>query len=1207
MPRIGLDIEEITNPSSSTHTNKEAFVVDKDDFVEEVDDGFVADIENEDDGFVADVEEENDGFVADVDEDLLAQNEDDDFVEEIPEEEIAMNDSSFSTDGFVADVEEGEENLIDESSPIGQYISKRTSDMPRDLFSSLRQSWTVSKYLEQGTKPEDLELGGKARNLATDTPLLGLLAGPIGKTAKATTAIGPWMMGLGGGIAAAAPLAAAHAGLEGEDLGGMAKAATWDAAQKLLFQKGLPAVLKKFPVIGEAVGAAKITDDLYYWLKGRGMKGVPRPDIEIGGKYASIDTLKKQAVRNEMQATTKAVNENLTPKPGGESQIEIAGEYADVSKVKPVSQIPDEIITSALGAARSGKDKFTSFFDVEAPFRKMGAPDTGLAIKTMMSRKAAGEEKALFSVSTLNKFKLSPDDYVDVALLASKPTIPENLPPAKKAAVKYVRKMFDDYLIHLKEKGVLQKPFPESMIGQIDDTINALKSERDAALKSGMDLQSAKARSQVNKYNYTITRLKNLVESANNKIKSEVTRIEAKAYKHLPGGKGFKGVVKQGESKGVLSKAEANIRVAGIYERQRDNLLKTIAKLEAKKEALFADKSLSTSLLRELDDLDSTIINQQSLRDAFGQVKYVHMPLRIWMESANKSNPSGFGRSFAGFRNIKGRKSIDIQSLIDKGVIDRSQADIRDITANYIRYVEEQLAEKNIIDSAVKEGLARSAGKAPLNWVEMPARLVPGLKGKKVHPLFADYLESHFKHSGTTGRGFHTKALSLIKMGKFYNPLFLPMYDIYQGIMLGGFGPATHLRKAWKMSNAKPKDYWEAYKNGTFSVPFKNPWAKFTENLASLKAKNDNTLMIRALGKLQEFKKHPVKGTFGLPVNILKSFYNVTWNTAWKLDHVVRLSSYSYLKDKGFTSKESAQIAALFHGDYASVPAETRKMLNQLFFTPTFKIAMTKLYDKMAKSGLSVIAKGGMKELGGKELGTTASERIYGRGLIYTLGLNLAWDEMFKSQGFEVDQFGRRYTKTVDTDEGPKEMVYTISGPQNMIQRYIGRVGPIFAKDEPERMAKVANAIKWDMHPFYLWGVNLITNTSDDGYSPISNPFTAPQQQWMDISKYTLREMVGVFQLFLKEESERDKQANTAFKRNTNWMFRNVLKPISFRYIRKIDNERLQSKTEHYDRLFAEMFQRDPPENIIELTERTMKLNKMQQDIQKEMLKGMKQ
>jgi len=252
MPNIGVDLKRLLFPREPLLPMKE------------------------DDGFVADVETlENDGFVADIDEDLKVKSEDDSFVVESSKEEMAMNDSEVRSDGFVADIDE----TVEVESPIGQYISKPNKtrrEVPEDLFSALKQSWTTMRLLESGVKPEQFEPGSQAHRLATQTPYLKALASPIGKAARTSTAILPWMMGIPG-IVASSPLAATYASLEGKD---PRTAAFWDAAEKLFWIKGVPkvgkAVLKKFPVLGEAISAQKIADDTYYWLKGRGMKHPPK-------------------------------------------------------------------------------------------------------------------------------------------------------------------------------------------------------------------------------------------------------------------------------------------------------------------------------------------------------------------------------------------------------------------------------------------------------------------------------------------------------------------------------------------------------------------------------------------------------------------------------------------------------------------------------------------------------------------------------------------------------------------------------------------------------------------------------------------------------------------------------------------------------------------------------------------------------------------
>ena len=113
-------------------------------------------------------------------------------------------------------------------------------------------------------------------------------------------------------------------------------------------------------------------------------------------------------------------------------------------------------------------------FDVEYPYAKIGAPKTGLAIKTFLSKRAAGEEKAIKAIWDLGKYKLSKQDYSLLAFIAERPGLFATLTDAQKKlfspAYQHIRKYFDDYssihlTILLRIVGNNRKPFPITVWG----------------------------------------------------------------------------------------------------------------------------------------------------------------------------------------------------------------------------------------------------------------------------------------------------------------------------------------------------------------------------------------------------------------------------------------------------------------------------------------------------------------------------------------------------------------------------------------------------------------------------------------------------------------------------------------------------------------------------------------------------------------------
>ncbi|GAG78235.1 unnamed protein product, partial [marine sediment metagenome] len=320
---------------------------------------------------------------------------------------------------------------------------------------------------------------------------------------------------------------------------------------------------------------------------------------------------------------------------------------------------------------------------------------------------------------------------------------------------------------------------------------------------------------------------------------------------------------------------------------------------------------------------------------------------------------------------------------------------------------------------------------------------IPQLRGKRLDPFFSDVITNFFSVGPVTmGPVFGT-----IKMMQFYNPLFMPMYDVWQTAAIGTFlNPIKGIEetvKGIRDSITKNDNYWSAYENGLFSKPYVIPYNKFEYKFTEAMKGN----------KVGSFIEKAV-----LPINWLPMLYTGSWNTAWKLDETVRMISFNYLKDKGLTDRKAAQLAALFHSDYASVPPATRRTLNKLLFTPTFKITMSKLYAEMLKGTVKTMTKG---------KNATQREKILARGALVALGIMMGIKLYFESQGYEEIERFRKYTKTIETDEGMKENVITLSHPFNIPWRYYYRVKNAWHPQNLNVAEKLVEAAKWDLHPIF--------------------------------------------------------------------------------------------------------------------------------------------
>ncbi|GAH86204.1 unnamed protein product, partial [marine sediment metagenome] len=234
-----------------------------------------------------------------------------------------------------------------------------------------------------------------------------------------------------------------------------------------------------------------------------------------------------------------------------------------------------------------------------------------------------------------------------------------------------------------------------------------------------------------------------------------------------------------------------------------------------------------------------------------------------------------------------------------------------------------------------------------------------------------------------------------------------------------------------------------------------------------------------------------------LPTNWIPMLYTASWHTAWKLDETVRMMTFNMLQDQGYSDREAGQLAALYHSDYASCPPRTRKALNKVFFTPTFKITMGKLYLNMLEGSIKVVTKG---------KSATQKEKNLARGALIALGILMGRKLYMQSKGFTETELFRKYVKDTETDEGMKEDVVTFSDPFNIPFRYLGRVKGAFKPQTTNVAEKLLQVVKWDLHPIHRVAIDVVDNYNGTVY----NPYDDSKDIAKDIAIYTTGEFVRI-------------------------------------------------------------------------------------------------
>jgi hypothetical protein len=397
------------------------------------------------------------------------------------------------------------------------------------------------------------------------------------------------------------------------------------------------------------------------------------------------------------------------------------------------------------------------------------------------------------------------------------------------------------------------------------------------------------------------------------------------------------------------------------------------------------------------------------------------------------------------------------------------------------------MALLDVVNSLEHDGLAKKVkegDETPEGWIELKN---PNENGVLAGYFIEDKAFEAIKAAQTIDlmQDKWGRFMAMTKMMAFYNPVFLPMYDAVQSVWSGAhfqLDPTKSLvsaTEAVKHTKAMDDVYIEAMKAGLFSKPFDMPFATMRDTMDELvkatKGKGGAAETVAQIAfwgvRNSKFSKHNLIG----PLNAL---YHGSWAAAWKMDETVRMMTYLQLRKKGMTVVEAAQVAAKFHGDYASVPAKTRRLLNRIFFTPTFKIVMAKTYASMVKNTVMMpldLARGK----------STATQRQLAMGLVGLTLVNAVFDAFMKAHGFEADDdkwynWGRKYSQVIDTQYGPQEIVFTWSNPTNLLQRYISRLATAGRKNnDPTNI--IWDTIKWDVHPVFVAMLSAKANRRPDG------------------------------------------------------------------------------------------------------------------------------
>jgi hypothetical protein len=526
------------------------------------------------------------------------------------------------------------------------------------------------------------------------------------------------------------------------------------------------------------------------------------------------------------------------------------------------------------------------------------------------------------------------------------------------------------------------------------------------------------------------------------------------------------------------------------------------------------------------------------------KLDYVHIPYGMWFEQGMMANRRASVKALS-LANLKKRKTITIQDLIDAGAVDKADVNVFDIVMSYSRKMAKDFALLDIRKSAMAEGMV-SSKKLP-GFERIDPRRAPLFGKDFMHPAFKDWLYD-FRVS-TVNQTRTDKIFSTIKMWRFAKPLFLMYYDLQQHAVarnvgwLNPVGIGQDFGKALYQMAKKPKSYYEALEHGVSSKPFDLPWKTSMELVEKLKGTTAGDI----LKGLAKQGKHPLKTT-----------YEALWETAWWGDRFVRLATNNMYLRKGASPWEAAQTAAFIHSDYAGVPMASRRAMQKILFTGTFKVTMGKLYADMIKQMARVPA----KLLTGKGKTLTFREKeIAKAGYATAFGAMVGYDTlMTKGFGWKRDQFAIRYYKDVDTPEGPKEVVHVLASPLTLIPKYWSKFQRLMLTDyySDDKLRGGIETFKWDLHPVHNVAYSLVNNKDQKG-DMIVNPIAdSPGTKLGKRIRYAVKQSLAVLEYVAGEKDQ--KQAWKYYQKDVGKLFSWLLSPASFTYLRDPKVERLNSQ-----------------------------------------------
>jgi len=397
-----------------------------------------------------------------------------------------------------------------------------------------------------------------------------------------------------------------------------------------------------------------------------------------------------------------------------------------------------------------------------------------------------------------------------------------------------------------------------------------------------------------------------------------------------------------------------------------------------------------------------------------------------------------------------------------------------------------------------------------------PIARVGGLQGMKVNRLFAQGLEElGGKEEGAYN--WWDKALAITKVGAFYNPFIIGKHNISQAV-LGGSAGVKNAPKAFNIVSTK-NDLWRRFDEAGLYQKTDIPTRVAVDELIQQMSNKTKDYGTENLSKSINALSHFFRTTPEELQEILKDKKiakaiekaimgpsMITSGVTWYLDEIQRTNSALNLMDKGYTPEEAAKEAARIHVAYSNIGDQYKKVARRVLFVHAFRMLMPyELFIRPYADAAEQIYKGTTgKGVNPKKLKKAAYV------LMATVGLPALFDAYMKLNGWEVAEEEResglrelmdkatikvplwngetmditpaafphwKYSKQIDTVDGPKEIVTTVGTPNVILTRMGVRITQKFPEAPgKEKGKKIWNMAKSEINPLYFNLYNFFHN-----------------------------------------------------------------------------------------------------------------------------------